>query len=154
MFFHSWLRSKLGARLYHQNRQLGGAPLLLVNLSQRPLEPGLWLTAWLCVSAACPSEVFDWPLPANELLLAIEHMQPRALLLYASDSLPSPLLQQQLPRLLASSPVPLLLAGPASQIHAASLQDLPGLHLAAGPLAALHSLQHLELLGSAQGSPA
>ena len=26
VFFHSWLRSKLGARLYHQNRQLGGAP--------------------------------------------------------------------------------------------------------------------------------
>src|SRR5690606_2723069 len=33
VFFHSWLRSKLGARLYHNNRQYNGAPLLLINLS-------------------------------------------------------------------------------------------------------------------------
>src|SRR3990167_201782 len=29
VFFYSWLRSKLGARLYHNNRQCNGAPLLL-----------------------------------------------------------------------------------------------------------------------------
>ena len=51
VFFYSWLRSKLGARLYHHNRQQHGAPLLLVNLSSLPLEPNLWLCAWLASSA-------------------------------------------------------------------------------------------------------
>lgn len=63
VFFYTWLRSKLSARIYHNNRQVQGAPLLLVNQSDRPLEPHLWLTAWLASSADCPVEVFDWPLP-------------------------------------------------------------------------------------------
>ncbi len=67
VFFYSWLRSKFGARIYHNNRQLHGAPLLLVNHSDLPLEPHLWLSAWLASSADCPVEVFDWPLPAGEL---------------------------------------------------------------------------------------
>ncbi len=40
-FFYSWLRSKFGARIYHNNRQLSGSPLLLVNQSDLPLEPHL-----------------------------------------------------------------------------------------------------------------
>jgi DNA-binding transcriptional MerR regulator len=31
VFFYSWLRSKFGARIYHNNRQLHTAPLLLIN---------------------------------------------------------------------------------------------------------------------------
>ena len=65
VFFYSWLRSKFGARIYHNNRQLRAAPLLLINHSDLPLEPHLWLTAWLISSADCPVEVFDWPLPAG-----------------------------------------------------------------------------------------
>ncbi len=41
VFFLSWLRSKFGARIYHNNRQLHGAPLLLINQSDLPLEPHL-----------------------------------------------------------------------------------------------------------------
>eukprot|EP01030_Chromulinospumella_sphaerica_P012270 gene12270-12060_t len=78
VFFHSWLRSKFGARMYHNNRQLNGPPLLLINHSDLPLEPHLWLSAWLASSADCPVEVFDWPLPTGELALAVEHLQPRA----------------------------------------------------------------------------
>ncbi|MGH8406260.1 MAG: MerR family transcriptional regulator, partial [Pseudomonas sp.] len=87
VFFYSWLRSKFGARMYHNNRQLNGAPLLLINHSDLPLEPHLWLTAWLASSADCPVEVFDWPLPVGELALAVEHLQPRAVLLYSSKAL-------------------------------------------------------------------
>ncbi|MNR34193.1 hypothetical protein D3C85_1519410 [compost metagenome] len=89
VFFYSWLRSKLGARLYHNNRQQGGAPLLLVNLSDLPMEPGLWLTAWLASSAGSAVEVFDWPVPAAELAMVIEHIRPKALLLYSSQALHS-----------------------------------------------------------------
>ena len=89
VFFYSWLRSKLGARLYHNNRQYNGASLLLINVSDLPMAPGLWLTAWLASSAGCPVEVFDWPLPPTELALAVEHIQPRAVLLYSSQALNS-----------------------------------------------------------------
>lgn len=147
VFFHSWLRSKLGTRLYHNNRQQQAAPLLLVNASAQPLEPGLWLCAWLASSAGCPVEVFDWPLPASELALAIDNIGPRALLLYSSQALDSQQLRRDLPRLLAACRIPLLLAGPVVAIHHDDLLALNGLHLSADPLAALAQLQTLGLLG-------
>lgn len=147
VFFHSWLRSKLGARIYHNNRQQSGAPLLLVNLSALPMEPGLWLCAWLASSADCPVEVFDWPLPTAELALAVEAIAPRGLLLYSSQALDSQQVRRELPRLNSACGVPLLLAGPAAQIHAEELHGQFGLHLVNDPLAAQHSLQLLGLLG-------
>ncbi|WP_445262167.1 MerR family transcriptional regulator [Pseudomonas sp. EA_35y_Pfl2_R111] len=148
VFFYSWLRSKLGARLYHNNRQCNGAPLLLINVSDLPMAPGLWLTAWLASSAGCPVEVFDWPLPPTELALAVEHIQPRAVLLYSSQALNNTHLQ----RLLGGYECPSLLVGQAVQIHAEELQNITAqnaeLSLAADPLAALHSLTDLNLLQS------
>ncbi|WP_454255977.1 MerR family transcriptional regulator [Pseudomonas sp. Marseille-Q8238] len=146
VFFHSWLRSKLGARLYHNNRQQRSAPLLLVNFSQQPMEPGLWLCAWLAGSADCPVEVFDWPLPASELALALDHIAPRALLLYSSQALDSQQLRREIPRLFGACSIPLLLAGPAAHIHRDELQRLYGLHLLADPLAVLNRLQELDVL--------
>lgn len=147
VFFHSWLRSKLGTRLYHNNRQQQATPLLLVNASAQPMEPGLWLCAWLASSAGCPVEVLDWALPASELALAIDNIGPRALLLYSSQALDGPQLRRELPRLLAACPIPLLLAGPAVAIHHDELHTLDGLHLQPDPLAAFAHLQALNLLG-------
>jgi MerR family transcriptional regulator, light-induced transcriptional regulator len=136
VFFLSWLRSKFGARIYHNNRQLQGAPLLLVNQSDLPLEPHLWLSAWLASSADCPVEVFDWPLPAGELALAVEHLQPRAVLLYSSKALQLPTLG----KLLAGVQCPTLIAGPTVCIHQAELAvltgDIPQLCVAEDPLSA------------------
>ena len=136
MFFLSWLRSKLGARIYHNNRQLQGAPLLLVNHSDLPLEPHLWLSAWLASSADCPVEVFDWPLPVGELALAVEHLQPRAVLLYSSKALHLP----SLVKLLGGVSCPTLVAGPTVCIHQAELavltRDTPELFVAEDPLSA------------------
>jgi DNA-binding transcriptional MerR regulator len=150
VFFHSWLRSKLGARLYHNNRQYNGAPLLLINVSDLPMAPGLWLTAWLASSTDCPVEVFDGPLPPAELALAVEHIQPRAVLLYSSQALNSTHLQ----RLLGGYDCPCLLVGQVVQIHAEELAAITAknieLSLAADPLAALHSLTDLNLLHSRQ----
>ncbi|QRY79508.1 MerR family transcriptional regulator [Pseudomonas sp. PDNC002] len=146
VFFHTWLRTKFGTRLYHHNRQQRGAPLLLVNQSDLPLEPGLWLTAWLASSAGCPLEILDWPLPPGELALAVERVQPRGLVLYASHALNLPLL----PRLLTGIACPVLLAGPATCIHPAELAELalaePPLHLARDPLDAFERLGELRLL--------
>ena len=136
VFFLSWLRSKFGARIYHNNRQLHGAPLLLVNQSDLPLEPHLWLSAWLASSADCPVEVFDWPLPAGELALAVEHLQPRAVLLYSSKALHLPALT----KLLMGVSCPTLLVGPTVCIHQAELavltRDTPELFVAEEVLSA------------------
>ncbi len=139
-FLHSWLRTKLGARIYHNNRQCKGAPLLLVNGSDLPMEPGLWLTAWLASSADVPVEVLDWPVPGTELAVAVAHIRPRALLLYSSQ----PLGLGQLPRLRNGHPCPCLLGGPAAAIHQADLE--PGIVPAEGPLDALQALSDLGLL--------
>ncbi|MBS7661896.1 MerR family transcriptional regulator [Pseudomonas lalucatii] len=153
VFFLSWLRSKLGARLYHNNRLQGGAPLLLISLSERPMEPGLWLTAWLASSAGHAVEVFDWPVPAAELGLAVERIRPRALLLYAGQALDA----TRLPRLLGNGHCPTLLAGPAVRIHRQALSGLlagrDDLTLAEDPLAALQALNDLNLQDSRQGAP-
>ncbi len=146
VFCYSWLRSKLGARLYHNNRQIGGAPVLLLNLSDLPMEPGLWLTAWLVSNAGCAVEVFDWPVPPTELAMAVEHIQPRALLLYSSQALGN----AHRSSLLGGYGRPCLLAGPAARIHREQLGETPphhpALNLADDPLAALHRLSDLNLL--------
>lgn len=148
VFFHSWLRSKLGARIYHNNRQLNGAPLLLINHSDLPLDPQLWLIAWLVSSAGCPVEVFDWPLPAGELALAIDRLAARGVLLSASKAL-NP---AQLRRLLKGIDCPKLLCGPAVIIHKAELREsltvIAGLHLSEDLLSAYQCLQQLKLLQS------
>ena len=146
VFFYSWLRSKLGARIYHNNRQLSGAPVLLVNHSDLALEPHLWLTAWLVSSNDCAVEVFDWPLPVGELALASDLLEPRAVLLYSSKALNI----SQLPKLLANITCPALLAGSAVRIHYNELNVAPtrieGLALAEGPLGAQTALQELGLI--------
>jgi DNA-binding transcriptional MerR regulator len=146
VFFYSWLRSKLGARIYHNNRQLSGAPVLLINHSDLPLEPHLWLTAWLVSSADCVVEVFDWPLPAGELALASELLKPRAVLLYSSKALNI----SQLSRLLTNITCPALLAGSTVRIHYSELNAaatrIEGLTLAQDPLNAQTALQELGLI--------
>lgn len=146
VFFYSWLRSKLGARIYYNNRQLHGAPVLLINQSDLPLEPHLWLTAWLISSADCPVEVLDWPLPVGELALAAEYLEARAVLLYSSKALSL----AQLPKLLANIPCPKMMCGPTVCIHFAELSvstcEIDGLTLAEDPLTAQAELYRLGLI--------
>jgi DNA-binding transcriptional MerR regulator len=117
VFFYSWLRSKFGARIYHNNRQLHSAPLLLINHSDLPLEPHLWLCAWLISSADCPVQVFDWPLPAGELALAVDHLKARGVLLYSSKAMNLALLS----KLLNGVGTVKMLVGPTVCIHQTEL---------------------------------
>ncbi|MCF4996959.1 MerR family transcriptional regulator [Pseudomonas syringae] len=139
-FFYSWLRSKFGARIYHNNRQLRSAPWVLINQSDLPLEPRLWLTAWLISSADCPVEVFDWPLPSGELSLAVDHLQARGVLLYSSKAMNV----VQLPKLLNGVNCPKMIVGSTVSIHHAELSvrtaEIADLFLAEDPLAAHQGL--------------
>lgn len=142
VFFLSWLRSKLGARVYHGNRLLDGPPLLMLNLSDHVVEPGLWLCAWLASNTGCPVRVLDWSIPLADLSLAIRRISPCAVLLYCDQTLESGYLQ----RLFEAVDCPQLLCGHAVSIHHEELVELPDLHRADNPLAALHCLQQLGLL--------
>ncbi len=139
-FFFSWLRSKFGARIYHNNRQLHTAPLLLINQSDLPLEPHLWLCAWLISSADCPVQVFDWPIPAGELALTVEHLQARGVLLYSSKAMNL----AHLPKLLNGVSCTKMLVGPTVCIHHAELSvrtsEIADLYLAEDPLSAHQAL--------------
>ncbi|MFJ7883582.1 MerR family transcriptional regulator [Pseudomonas sp. NPDC096917] len=145
VFFESWLRSKLGARIYHNNRSLKGAPVLLINQSDRPFEPHLWLTALLVSSSHCPVEVFDAAVPSGELAIAVERLKARAVVLYSSK----PLNLLQLPKLLNAMTCPMLIAGPAVCIHqdelAVSTTEIAGLSLANDPIEAHQRLSQLRL---------
>ncbi|GAB7531723.1 MerR family transcriptional regulator [Pseudomonas sp. 3A(2025)] len=146
MFFHSWLRSKFGARIYHNNRQLSGPPLLLVNQSDLPMEPHLWLAAWLISSADCPVEVFDGALPVGELALAAEYLTPRAVLLYSGKALNL----SQLPKLLSNIHCPVVISGPAVVIHhdelPACTHAIANLSLTRDPLEAHSELNRLGII--------
>ncbi|KAE9638509.1 MerR family transcriptional regulator [Pseudomonas sp. PB103] len=146
VFFFSWLRSKFGARIYHNNRQLHAAPLLLINHSDLSLEPHLWLCAWLISSADCPVQVFDWPLPAGELALAVEHLQARGVLLYSSKAMNL----AQLPKLLNGVSCPKMIVGPTVCIHHAELSvrtsEITDVYLAEDPLSAHQALVQCGLI--------
>ena len=145
-FFNSWLRSKLGARIYHNNRSVSGAPVLLINQSSQPFEAALWLTALLVSSSHCPVEVFDMSVPAGELGLAVERLKARAVVLYSSQALST----QLLPKLLAGINCPIVIAGTCVCIHSTELaitaSEIAGLTLANDPLEAHQQLDQLGLI--------
>lgn len=133
VFFHSWLRGKLAARLYHNNRQASGAPVLLTPLSEGADGPGLWLCAWLISDAGCPVHLLDQPLAPLQLQQVVQRMALRALLAYTGDTPPAPRQQQALSRIAAVASLPLLLTGSALPLHGAPCERLAR---AGDPLAA------------------
>lgn len=144
VFFATWLRTQLAARIAQNNRLHSSPPLLIASLSEHRLQPELWLCGWLASYSACPVQVLEWPLPTPDLVLAVQRMQPRALLLYSDQRLAIESLQ----KLGTDLQCPLLLAGQAVRIHQAELLDYPQLNCANDPLQAFHSLLKLNLLQS------
>ncbi len=145
-FFNVWLRSKLGARIYHNNRSLSGAPVVLINHSDRAFEPHLWLSALLVSSSHCPVQVFDAPLPNGELALAVERLKARAVVLYSSK----PINTHNLSKLLNGIECPTLISGPTVRIHNTELTvlttEIAGLSLAHDPVETHQRLAQLGLL--------
>ncbi|CAM3761468.1 HTH-type transcriptional repressor BluR [Pseudomonas reidholzensis] len=138
-FFHTWLRSKLGARVYHDNQQLQGAPVLLAVDSERPFDAQLWLCAWLFTSSGYPVEILEQPVSASQLIRAVNQLQPRALVLQLGARIEAALLE----RSLQGIPGCKLLGGETVSLHEAQLQafGLPELLLFDTPQAALRLLQ-------------
>ncbi len=139
VFFHSWLRSKLGARVYHDNQLLQGPAVLLAEHSERAFSPGLWLCAWLFTSNGFPVEVLEHAVAGPQLQRAVSTLQPRAVLLHLGPRIDGKALQRTLPNL----PVTILAGGPTLALHEAQLHALalPNLALFDTPQMALRLLQ-------------
>lgn len=138
-FFHSWLRSKLGARVYHDNQLLQGPAVLLVEDSERAFSAGLWLCAWLFTSNGFPVEVLENPIAGPHLQRAVSTLTPRAVLLHLGPRIDGKALQRTLHNL----PMPILAGGPTLLLHEAQLRalELPNLALFDTPQVALRLLQ-------------
>jgi MerR family transcriptional regulator, light-induced transcriptional regulator len=140
VFFHTWLRSKLGARVYHDNHSLAGPCVLLARTDDAPFDAEFWLSAWLLSSSGQPLELLEWTVEPRQLHHAINQLQPRALVLHLGRH---PDLSG-LARALQTVEIPKLLGGATVRLHEAALKDLalPGLELFDTPAAALRALQH------------
>ncbi|MEN5038058.1 MerR family transcriptional regulator [Pseudomonas sp. TWI929] len=139
VFFHSWLRSKLGARVYHDNQLLQGPAVLLVEDGERSFSPGLWLCAWLFTSNGLPVEVLEHPVAGPQLHNAVNALKPRAVLLHLGARIDD----KALLRSLQGLPGTKLLGGSMVALHEARLKacTLPDLFLFDTPQAALRLLQ-------------
>ncbi|NQD57796.1 MerR family transcriptional regulator [Pseudomonas sp. CM25] len=139
VFFHSWLRSKLGARVYHDNQLLQGPAVLLIEDSERAFSPGLWLCAWLLTSNGMPVEVLEQPLAAAQLQSAVSALRPWAMLIHLGPRIDD----RALLRTLQGLPGTKLLGGATLALHEARLKacGLPDLFLFDTPQAALRLLQ-------------
>jgi DNA-binding transcriptional MerR regulator len=117
----SFLRTRIGTRLYHADQTHRG-PLVLIE--PLPDDPGnLWV---LMVALAASDQgyrvqLFDAPLPFTELPLAVERFKAAALLLASGQAERSDLIRRQLPRLAEQLAVPLALCGPVARIRANDL---------------------------------
>jgi DNA-binding transcriptional MerR regulator len=139
VFFHTWLRSKLGARVYHDNQSLHGPAVLLAEDSEHAFDPSLWLYAWLLSSSGIPVEVLENPVSGVELQRAVTALQPRALLLHLGPRIDGRALLRTLQGIAGTK----LLGGATISLHQAQLHGygLPELFLFDTPQAALRTLQ-------------
>ncbi|BBH44324.1 MerR family transcriptional regulator [Pseudomonas sp. KU43P] len=140
VFFHTWLRSKLGARVYHDNLLLQGPAVLLAEDAEHPFDPSLWLCAWLLSSNGIPVEILEQPVSGALLQRAANALRPRALLLHLGPRIDAKALQHTLQGINGVK----LIGGATVAIHQAQLQalELPDLYLFDTPQAALRVLQH------------
>ena len=139
VFFHSWLRSKLGTRVHHNNHSVEGPAVLLASDSELPFDSHLWLCAWLLSNSGFPVEILEWPVSGTQLHEAVLQLKPSAVLLCLGQKIDARALQRSLQLL----QLPILLGGAAISVHREQLQTLALHHLQLfdSPQMALHHLQ-------------
>lgn len=131
VFCHTWLHNCLATRLHQVNPAEGTEPVLLVNLSERPFEPSIWLLAMMLHADGVGYAMLEWEVPASELSLIAERTDVAAIVLFSSQALPVQQLRRQLPKLVQHQSRPVMLAGPAAVIHQQVLIELGVLTLPA-----------------------
>ncbi len=139
----TFLRTRIGTRLYHANLGIRGPQLLLAPL------PGNADPLWLLLFGLAASDagygvhLLDAPPPHGELPLAVERLHLAGVVLVGDQSERPPLIRHQLPRLARQLPVPLCLAGAVARIHAGEADESRLVLLGDEPLQAVARLRRL-----------
>jgi DNA-binding transcriptional MerR regulator len=139
-FFNTWLRSKLGARVYHDTHSSAGPCVLLARTDEAPFDAEFWLCAWLLSSNGQPLEILESPVEPRQLRQAVELLQPRAVLLHLGRRPDLAAWARSLRELI----VPKVLGGASLSLHANELEQLalPQTQFFDTPPAALRCLLH------------
>lgn len=124
----SFLRTRIGTRLYHANQTARGPRLLISRLPEE--SEALWslLLALAASHEGCRVLLLDTPLTLAELPLAVDRLHVGAVLLVSGQAERTELIRHQLPRLAEQLAVPVCLAGPVARIRASEL-DASGVEL-------------------------
>ncbi|GEK48071.1 MerR family transcriptional regulator [Halomonas pacifica] len=136
----SFLRTRVGTRLYHANRGNNGPWLVISHLPEA--KGPLWdlLAALAASDAGYRVHLLDGPLPIGEWPLAAERLKAVALVLCSGQAERADLVRRQLPRLAEQLAVPLGLCGPVARIRAAELEATRVTLLGETPQAAIQAL--------------
>lgn len=119
----TFLRTRVGIRLYHANRLATGPTLLIAPLPDDPGPLWLLLTALAASEAGYRIQLLDIALPLAELPLAVERLQAAALILVSGRAERADLIRRQLPRLAEQLDAPLGLCGPVARIRGNDLAE-------------------------------
>jgi DNA-binding transcriptional MerR regulator len=113
-FFGFYLRSKLGARLHHRIRNNQGPALLLACLPGDQHEIGLLLLALAANERQFRTIILGADMPLENLPQVAEKSACSAIVLSGTVSPAPDVFSNQLPALVASSKVPVVVGGPCS----------------------------------------
>lgn len=119
----TFLRTRIGTRLYHANSRADKAHVLVAPLPEADSPLTGLLAALLISEQGHRVQWLDAPLPLQELNLAVERLDVDALLLASGKAEKPDLMRRQLPRLADQLGVPLALCGPVARIRASDLAD-------------------------------
>jgi len=119
----SFLRTRIGTRIYHANQSSNADELLIARLPED--SSGFWaMLMGLAASAAgYRVQLIDGDLPLSEFPLAIERLGAKALLLASGHAERSDTIRRQLPRLAEQSKAPVCLVGPVARIRASDVEN-------------------------------
>jgi DNA-binding transcriptional MerR regulator len=113
-FFGFYLRSKLGARLHHRIRYNQGPALLLACLPGDQHEIGLLLLALAAHERRFRTIILGADMPLKDLPQVAEKSGSSAIVLSGTVQPVTDVFNKQLPALVASSSVPVMVGGPCS----------------------------------------
>ncbi|MGQ4879095.1 MerR family transcriptional regulator [Billgrantia sp. LNSP4103-1] len=119
----SFLRTRIGIRLYHANQRSRGPLLLLAPLPDDPGPLWLLLASLAASDAGYRVQLLDSAPPFGELPLAVERLQAGAVVLVSGRAERADLIRRQLPRLAEQLDAPLGLCGPVARIRGGDLSD-------------------------------
>ncbi|WFF40868.1 MerR family transcriptional regulator [Salinicola endophyticus] len=119
----TFLRTRIGTRLYHANQTNSGGELLIARLPDD--SSGFWamLMALAASAVGYRIQLIDGEVALSELPMAVDRLGVKAVLLASGQAERSDLVRRQLPRLAEQSDVPVCLVGPVARIRVSDFEN-------------------------------